>query len=133
MAPSAFNDTGSEGEWMTQFKAMRDAVDELKLPHTNGDIPPYGQDIDVDCQRSSSSASNSDFWDLLSVGEDEELSVNDPDVEFVTDTSAILNGNPHDAQWLAQICVDEADSQSGLGSIELYQQLTALLTSDVSG
>lgn len=133
MAPSAVYDAAG-AEWMAQFRAMREAIDELQLPQSNGDTPPYGQDIVIDSQSSPSSTSNDDIWDLLGSNEDDFSSNDGSDaVDSPPHVNGEVNGESHDAQWLAQVCTEKANSRSGLGPDDLYEQLSALLTSGISG
>ena len=134
MAPAPVYGGESGFEWMAQLQQMREAIAAFKLSHSDGDAIPYGQDIPVDDQNSSSDRTGDDIWDLLSDSEHEVSSDNSTDAPSShLPSNGMVSGDSHDTQWLVDLCAEKTNVNSGFGPEELLEQLSVLLASDMSG
>jgi antiviral helicase SLH1 len=111
---------------------MRAAIAEMKLDHTTGELPKYGQDILKD-DEDLSAASSDEIWDIFSPDE-----VNGSSTSSLVDGSdeaePTLNGeNLHyNLEWLREKCVALTDHhRSGLDSDQLQDHLCKLLFSSM--
>jgi antiviral helicase SLH1 len=116
----------AQAEWLEQLSAMRKAIAELKLP-ADADAeqrPAYGDDLDLDDDDLSGTASGDDIWDVISDEYGEEYSSDNLD-----DTAGVFD-QQFDQQWLAERCARVAQRGSGLDAGALKEQLQAILASD---
>lgn len=127
MAASA---EAAHAQWLEQLAAMRKAIADLNLPPDAAKAPAYGDDLDLDDDDLSGTASGEDIWDFISDENDEEYSSDhlEEDAEAYTATSAL-----YDQQWLAAMCSDVSHRGSGLDAGSLQEQLSAILASDSNG
>lgn len=130
MASSATETSAAATEWLSQLKALKDSLAELKLSQFNNGGFTYGKDIVVDHDNSTEpSSGDDDIWDYLSEDEEDSQS-SDGHQDF--DGSAYDNThNIYNLHWLSQRCEHLATKQSGLSAVEMQEQLSALLSSDL--
>ncbi|KAF2135721.1 uncharacterized protein K452DRAFT_260242 [Aplosporella prunicola CBS 121167] len=128
MSPSIEN---AESQWLAQLAEMRAAIAELKLPQKDGGTPTYGDDIDVDEDDFSGTASGDDIWDLISDEASEEYYSSDQldatDAFPVGGSSVVA---PYSQGWLNQQCAGVAERSSGLDAQTLQDNIMAILASD---
>lgn len=108
---------------------MRQAIAELKLPSDGDSIPAYGDDLTLDDDDFSGTASGDDVWDLLSDEYGDDYS-SDQLGQIVDGPSAT---NAYDQLWLTQKCAAVSRSGSGLDAGALQEQISAILASDSDG
>lgn len=126
MSPSLDN---VQSQWLAQLTAMREAIAELKMPTDGEKVHTYGQDILLDDDELSGTASGDDIWDLISdEWEDEYSSDHLDEVDRVG-----LGQNVYDQTWLSRKCDTIAQRSSGLNGPTLQEQIMAVLTSDING
>ena len=126
MSPSLDN---AQSQWLAQLTAMREAIAELKIPTDGEKAHTYGQDILLDDDELSGTASGDDIWDLISdEWEDEYSSDHLDEVDKVG-----LEQNVYDQTWLSRKCDTIAQRSSGLNGPALQEQIMAVLTSDING
>lgn len=126
MSPSV---ESAQSQWLAQLAAMREAIAELKLPADCYQSPSYGQDIILDNDDLSGTASGEDIWDVISDEYEEEYSSDQLDE---VDGGHIATGG-FDQLWLASKCESIARGTSGLNAKALQEQLMAILASDSTG
>ncbi|KAL5412123.1 hypothetical protein PMIN06_009629 [Paraphaeosphaeria minitans] len=123
MSPSV---ESAQAQWLEQLEAMRKAIAELNLPADDKTTPAYGDDLDIDDDDFSGTASGDDIWDVLSDEYEDAYSSDQFD--------QIANAQPtsplHDQLWLQEKCNYVARSSSGLDATALKEQLSAILASD---
>ncbi|KAF2787965.1 Sec63-domain-containing protein [Melanomma pulvis-pyrius CBS 109.77] len=117
----------AHAQWLEQLAVMRKAIADLNLPPDADKAPAYGDDLDLDDDDLSGTASGEDIWDFISDKNDEEYSSDniEEDVEAHTATSTL-----YDQQWLTAMCSDVSRRGSGLDAGSLQEQLSAILASD---
>ena len=126
MSPSLDN---AQSQWLAQLTAMREAIAELKIPTDGEKARIYGQDILLDDDELSGTASEDDIWDLISdEWEDGYSSDHLDEVGGVGPTQ-----NVYDQTWLSRKCDTIAQRSSGLNGPALQEQITAILASDSNG
>jgi antiviral helicase SLH1 len=126
MSPSLDN---AQSQWLAQLTAMREAIAELKIPTDGEKAHTYGQDILLDDDELSGTASGDDIWDLISGGwEDEYSSDHLDEVDGVGPAQ-----NVYDQTWLSWKCDTIAQRSSGLNGPVLQEQIMAVLASDGNG
>lgn len=117
----------AQAQWLEQLEAMRKAIAELQLPpHDHQATPAYGDDLDIDDDDLSGTASGDDIWDVLSDEYEEDYSSDHLEPPADAQQTAVL----YDRLWLQAKCNDVARSSSGLDAIALQDQLSAVLASD---
>jgi len=116
---------------MSQMKAMREAIAELKLPQTNGQSLTYGHDIVVGEDECLSVSIGDDIWDLLS--SDDEISANTDNGVEHEESASLVSVELRNADWLDMICAQTASRKSGLDPGDLEEHISALLASDMKG
>ena len=127
--PSSLAD--AESQWLSQFTAMRQAIADLKLEHSNGKIGEYGHEIMVDDADLAGGSGSDDIWDVFS--EDDEDVYNNDTSDDIDDLTSDSNTDvlKYGAEWLVSNCEAFARMRSSLDAEELHQQLSALLASDM--
>lgn len=126
MSPSLDN---AQSQWLAQLTAMREAIAELKIPTDDEKARIYGQDILLDDDELSGTASGDDVWDLISdEWEDEYSSDHLDEVDGVGPAQ-----NVYDQIWLSRKCDTIAQRSSGLNGPVLQEQIMAVLASDSNG
>ncbi|KAL6718330.1 putative steryl acetyl hydrolase mug81 [Lecanora helva] len=130
MSPSLAD---AESQWLSQLAAMRQAIADLHLDHSNDDTKGYGNDIDIDVDYDdlNGNSSSDDLWNVFS--EDEEDVYSSDLLDGVEDFSHDLSpeNTVYSPAWLENKCHAFANSKGGLNSEDLQQQLSAVLASDV--
>ncbi|KAB8339317.1 hypothetical protein FH972_022250 [Carpinus fangiana] len=130
MAPVATDSMElAEAQWMTQMKAIRDTIAELKLSQVANN-PPYGKDIDFDDKISSDTTSDGDIWDLIASDEDEISSTATPELIADAVPGETYHEQQYSHEWLASACARAANAKAGLNSADLLEQVSAALSSD---
>ena len=127
MSPSF---ASAETEWLTQLAAMRQAISDLKLEASNGNVQSYGHDLDIDDDLTAGSGSD-DIWDIFSEEDEDDYSsdlVDGMDDMSDQNTNAASGYGP---TWLMGKCKALATSKSSFDPEDLYQQLFAMLASDM--
>jgi len=126
MSPSLDN---AQSQWLAQLTVMREAIAELKIPTDGEKAHTYGQDILLDDDELSGTASGDDIWDLISDEWENEYSSDHLDeVDGVGPAQ-----NVYDQTWLSRKCDTIAQRSSGLNGPALQEQITAILASDSNG
>ena len=120
----------AQSKWLEQVAAMRAAIANLKLPDNNEQGEKYGQDIDVDDEDFSGTASGEDIWDVISDEWEDEYSSDQLDGDVLEATTA---GPAYGSEWLARRCTEVAQRGSGLDSQSLQEHVSAVLASDSNG
>ncbi|KAI9681508.1 MAG: hypothetical protein M1817_002792 [Caeruleum heppii] len=126
MSPSVLET--AETQWLSQLRAMREAIAELKLPSPDQIDPSqaYGRDIKLDDVTDDELSSQDDF------DEDEDMYTQDPhglgDQDDVDGFPSLPISNSddqssHGLDWLLMKCFDVAQRQSGLDAEELQEQI----------
>lgn len=118
MSPAIEN---AQAQWLEQLEAMRKAIAELNLPSEDKASPAYGDDLDLDQDDLSGTASGDDIWDVLS---DEYAD------QYSSDLFEEPTGTLYGQLWLQERCNEVARSSSGLDASALEEQLSAVLASD---
>lgn len=118
MSPAVEN---AQAQWLEQLEAMRKAIAELNLPSEDKASPAYGDDLDLDQDDLSGTASGDDIWDVLS---DEYAD------QYSSDLFEEPTGTLYGQLWLQERCNEVARSSSGLDASALEEQLSAVLASD---
>lgn len=127
MSPSL---ESAEAQWLTQLRAMREAIADLKLDQQNGDVRPYGQDLLVDDDDFTGGSGSDDIWDLISNEEGEIYSSDYIDGEEDSVPQIGADGASCGQGWLTEKCIAFAWGRTGLVPDEVKQQLISLLASD---
>ena len=127
MVETAFQ---SEAEWLGQMAAMRQAINDLKLPPLSDASQMYGADLDMDEELSEDF--DDDIWDVESVEDESPLSDPFDDTMNGYQTPANVTDGVFDKAWLHYKCAAFATSTSGMDASDLEQQITSLLASDSS-
>ncbi|KAF2177516.1 Sec63-domain-containing protein, partial [Zopfia rhizophila CBS 207.26] len=123
MSPSLDN---AQSQWLEQLAAMRQAIADLNLPPSAERAPAYGDDLDLDEDDLSGTASGEDIWDVISDEYGDEFS-SDP----LDDLDSGFPGKElYDRHWLAEKCAEVARKGSGLDGAALKEQISAVLASD---
>ncbi|PVI04840.1 Sec63-domain-containing protein [Periconia macrospinosa] len=114
----------AQAQWLERVDAMRKAIAELKLPPDLERMSAYGQDLDIDDDDLSGTASGEDIWDVISDEYEDEYSSDQ------LDRQGHDNALRFDQQWLADRCALVAQRGSGLDANALKDQILAVLASD---
>ena len=117
----------SEDQWLSQMRAMRQAIADLNLPPLKPESEMYGADLDLN--EDSSDSLEEDIWDVESEVDDSPPS----DVDLGMNgyhTPEAGTGNAFGRHWLQQKCQTLAVSKSGMNAEDLEQQIVALLATD---
>lgn len=124
----------AESEWVAQYAALRQTLNELRIEQPNGESRGYGHDIMLDDEDLTGSSGSDDLWNVFS--DDEQ------DREYSSDMSGGVTESPsgksksaysYGQEWLRSKCLAFASSKSGMDAEELQQQLSAMLASDMRG
>ncbi|KAF6221746.1 hypothetical protein HO133_001714 [Letharia lupina] len=122
----------AESEWVAQYAALRQTLNELRIEQPNGESRGYGHDIMLDDEDLTGSSGSDDLWNVFS--DDEQ------DREYSSDMSGGVTESPsgksksaysYGQEWLRSKCLAFASSKSGMDAEELQQQLSAMLASDM--
>jgi antiviral helicase SLH1 len=116
----------AQAQWLEQLEAMRKAIAELNLPPDAEHTPAYGDDLDLDDDDLSGTASGEDIWDIISTENEDGYSSDHLDVY----PDGQPSGGSYDQQWLAEKCADVARRGTGLDAGALKEQISAVLASD---
>ncbi|KAJ4305314.1 putative steryl acetyl hydrolase mug81 [Kalmusia sp. IMI 367209] len=116
----------AQAQWLEQLEAMRRAIAELNLPSDGDTKPAYGDNLDLDDDEISGTASSDDIWDVLSDDYGDEYSSD----QLGQYTNTLPTSHLYDQLWLADKCAAVAQSGSGLDASALQEQLSAILASD---
>ena len=129
MSPS-FAD--AESQWLSQLAAMRQAIADLKLGGTNGEVQAYGHDIEIDEDDLTVGSGSDDLWNVFS--EDETGDYSSDMLDGVEDLmlESYAGSVEHGLSWLKNRCVAYANQKGGLASEELQLQLSGLLASGLN-
>ncbi|KAI9773192.1 MAG: hypothetical protein M1835_006186, partial [Candelina submexicana] len=123
----------AQEEWLSQLRAMRLAVAELKnMPHQNGNTEEYGRDIVVEEDDTSRDGTSDDVWDFISDDEEDPYSSDFLDAAGEAHTDGELDGIGYGQKWLRDRCVEFTSRRSGMSADILEEQITALLASDTN-
>ena len=117
----------AESEWLSQLADMRQAITDLKLNQQSGGVQPFEYNLDFDEDDLTGQSGSDDIWDVFSEEEDD---VSSSDLPYAVDgisPDVVVPGR----NWLRSMCQMFARRESGPDADELYQQLFALLASDV--
>ena len=126
---SAFAEA-AHAQWLEQLTAMRKAIEELRLPRNAAKAPAYGDDLDLDDDDLSGTASGEDIWDFISDERDESFSSDN----LEDHTNAHIGKSVvYDQRWLASVCTEVSQRGSGLDARTLQEQISAILASDSHG
>lgn len=114
---------------------MREAIAELKLDGKNGTKLGYGHDIVVDEDETSDSSGKNDIWDIFSEQDEDK---DDSDLVDGVDgvDEPIIDGElPDDgsSEWLKSKCAELAARHDGFNAVELQDQISTLLASNMQG
>lgn len=136
MSPSVLET--AETQWLSQLRAMREAIADLKLPSPQpiDNRQKYGHDITLDDIGNDDLSSVDDF-------EDDEHSygynIEDQDLYGQPDSHKSCSQGTGEGQqmrgpdWLLMKCFDIAQRQSGMDAEDLQQQILMLLRSNSNG
>ncbi|KAF2268062.1 Sec63-domain-containing protein [Lojkania enalia] len=113
-------------QWLEQLETMRKAIADLRLPPETEMAPAYGDDLNIDDDHLSGTASDEDIWDLPSDENVEEYSSDQLDNELEQHVATEM----YTQQWLAERCANVAGRGSGLDASSLKDQISAILASD---
>lgn len=127
MSPSL---DSAEAQWLTQLRAMREAIADLKLDQQNGDVRPYGQDLLVDDDDFTGGSGSDDIWDLISEEEGEIYSSDYIDGEEDSVPQNGADGAGYGQEWLTGKCISFARGRKRVNPDEVQQQIISLLASD---
>lgn len=121
----------AESQWLAQLAAMREAIAEVKLDQSTGELQKYGEDLVMD-DGNLSGESSDEIWDIFS--EDDvngySSSISNDHDEIKPDTDGEDSG--YDLEWLGEKCRALTNhNSSGLESNHLQDQLFELLISDM--
>jgi antiviral helicase SLH1 len=108
---------------------MREAIAELKIPTDGEKAHTYGQDILLDDDELSGTASGDDIWDLI--GDEWEDGYSSDHLDEVDGVGPAQN--VYDQSWLGRKCDTIAQRSSGLNGPALQEQIMAVLASDSNG
>ena len=126
MSPSFVN---AETEWLSQFAAMRQAISDLKLDDSNGNVQSYGQDLDINDDDLTAGSGSDDIWDIFSEtsqGEDSSDVADNVEISSAHDTAF----DPEQgSKWLMNKCQAFAARKGSLDAEDLFQQLSTMLAS----
>lgn len=116
----------AQAQWLEQLATMRKAIAELNLPAEAEKAPAYGDDIELDDDDFSGTASGEDIWDIISDEYEDDYSSDH--LEQVQESSSA--GSAYDQRWLTKKCEAVAQRSSGLDAGALKDQILAILSSD---
>lgn len=124
----------AESEWVAQYAALRQTLNELRIEQSNGESRGYGHDIMLDDEDLTGSSGSDDLWNVFS-GDEQDREYSSDMSDGVTESPS---GKPKSAysygqEWLRSKCLAFASSKSGMNAEELQQQLSAMLASDMRG
>ena len=126
MSPSLDN---AQSQWLAQLTAMREAIAELNIPTDDEKAHTYGQDILLDDDELSGTASGDDIWDIISDEWENEYSS-----DHLDEVGGVSPArNVYDQTWLSRKCNTIAQRSSGLNGPVLQEQIMAVLASDSNG
>ena len=126
MSPSLDN---AQSQWLAQLMAMREAIAELNIPTDDEKTHTYGQDILLDDDELSGTASGDDIWDIISDEWENEYSS-----DYLDEVGGVSPArNVYDQTWLSRKCNTIAQRSSGLNGPVLQEQIMAVLASDSNG
>lgn len=114
----------AQAQWLERLDAMRKAIAELHLPPDAEGDSIYGDDLHLDDDDLSGTASGDDIWDVISDEYEEEYSSDQLDYPTHEGDSK------YDQKWLAERCARIAQRGSGLDAAALKDQILAILASD---
>lgn len=121
----------AETEWLSQLAAMRNAIAEIKIDEPNGVNLPYGHDLNLDSDAITGQSSSDDVWDISSEEYEEDYSSDALDDLDGAPAARSKSEGGHDADWLQIQCLDYVQTKSDIDPNELYEQLSAMITSDL--
>ena len=118
-------------QWLAQLASMRQAIAELKLPQTNGNVHEYGHDIVLDDDELTNGSDV--IWDLNSEEDGDEYSSDFIDGHKESIPNGDANSSAFNQAWLKAKCTTYSARRSGFDQNELQGQIVALLASDSKG
>ena len=120
-----------EVQWLSQLATMRQAIANLKLDQMKGETSGYGHHVLLDDDEISSSSGFDGLWNLSGDGEGTVWSSNM--LDEVEDISNTLDAEKevYGPVWLQRKCNAYAVTNVGLGSYELYEQVSSTLALDI--
>lgn len=116
-----------QATWLAQLEAMRTAIAALNLPSDSQQTAAYGDELDLEDDEFSGTASGDDIWDLLSDDNEEVYSSDHIDYDAAQESSSHAS---YDQHWLRQQCNLVAQRGSGLDASALTSQVACMLSSD---
>ena len=119
-----------ESQWLAQMAAMREAIAGLQLPPLQDASQMYGADLDLDGD--SADSLEDDIWEQDGDIDDSPPSDHDDTHLNGFQTPDHVAEQRFNKPWLHKRCMEITSSRSGINAEELFQQLTALLATDMS-
>ena len=121
----------AEAKWLSQFATMRQTISEVTLESVNDDVPFYGQDLHIEDDDLTTGSVSDDFWNVFSEEDEDDYSSDHLDDVDGIPLRDIAAESRYGQRWLNNRCQALAARKSGLDTAELYQQLSAILSSEL--